>query len=346
MGDVPFRDVVIHAIVQAADGPRMSKSLGTGVDPRELLSKYGADAFRAWATSVAMSTQDVRFDESRVEGYRRFANKIWNATRLVLGSPGAPDATPGAIEAREHLEDRWILSRLSAASRTVTEGIAGFTFQESIDAAYGFAWNELCDWYLEAAKERLHDGDPAAQDVAYFCLDNLMRLLHPFMPFVTEELWSRLPGGRDYVMRAEWPVLHDRYVDPGAEEEFELVMGIVEEVRGHRQAAGAPPRGGSLHLEGASHTVARLAARLAHVELVDSLEPGTPLAIAPGRVSFPTGTGDARREKERKRLEDDLAKLEARLANEEFREKAPPEVVASLEDRAAGIRDSLGRLRE
>ena len=345
MGDVPFRDVVIHAIVQAADGRRMSKSLGTGVDPRQLLSKYGADAFRAWATSVAMSTQDVRFDETRVEGYRRFANKLWNATRLVLASPGSPSATPGSLEAREHLEDRWILSRLSAASRTVTEGIEGFTFQDSINDAYGFVWNEFCDWYLEAAKERLHDGDPAAQDVAYFCLDNVMRLLHPFMPFVTEELWSRLPGSRDYVMRAPWPMLHDQYVDPGSEEEFGLVMGIVEEVRGHRQAAGAPLRGGQLHLEGVSHTISRLAARLAHVELVDGLDSGTPLAVAPGRVSFPAGSGDARRDKERKRLEDDLAKLEARLANEEFREKAPSEVVATLEVRAAGIRESLDRLR-
>ena len=346
MGDVPFRDVVIHCVVQAADGRRMSKSLGTGVDPRSLLTKYGADAFRAWATSVAMSTQDVRFDESRVEGYRRFANKLWNATRLVLRSPGtAPSASPGTLEAREHLEDRWILSRLSAATRDITDGVEGFKFQDSINAAYGFAWNELCDWYLEAVKDRLRDGDAAAQDVAYFCLDNLFRLLHPFMPFVTEELWSRLPGDHDYLMRAEWPNLHDRYVDPEAEEEFAQVMSIVEEVRGHRQAAGASPRGGQLQLDGVNQQIVRIAARLAQVELVDSLEQGTPLAAAPGRVSFPAGAGDARREKERKKLEEDLAKVEAKLDNPEFREKAPGEVVAGLEDRAAGLREALERLK-
>jgi len=229
MGEVPFSDVVIHCVVQAADGRRMSKSLGTGVDPRELMSKYGADALRAWATSVAMSSQDVRFDESRVEGYRRFANKLWNATRLVLASPGMPPAfPPGSFEVHEHLEDRWILSRLSYASTAMTAGIESFSFQDSINAAYAFAWNELCDWYLEAAKERLREGDAVAQDVAYFCLDNLFRLLHPFMPFVTEELWSRLPGDRGYAMQAQWPDLQGRFADPGAEEEFQQVMAIVE----------------------------------------------------------------------------------------------------------------------
>jgi valyl-tRNA synthetase len=345
MDEVPFADVVIHAVVQAADGRRMSKSLGTGVDPRDLLSKYGADALRAWATSVAMSSQDVRFDESRVEGYRRFCNKLWNATRLVLGSPGslASDA-PGFLERQEHLEDRWILSRLSNACATITTGIDAFAFQDSINAAYAFAWNEFADWYLEAIKERLRAGDPAAQDVAYFCLDNLLRLLHPMMPFVTEELWSRLPGDRDYVMRSDWPAISGSYVDPRAEEEFGQVIAIVQEVRGHRQAAGGP-RGGRIHLDGAiSHTVATLVARLAQVELVPELEHGTPLAVAPGRVSFPAGTGDAKKEKERRRFQDDLDKVEARLANPDFREKAPSEVVANLEDRAAGLREALERL--
>jgi valyl-tRNA synthetase len=349
MGDPPFADVVIHCVVQAADGRRMSKSLGTGVDPRDLLEKYGADALRAWATSVAMSTQDVRFDESRVEGYRRFCNKLWNATRLILGSPGTQTAqAPGFIERQEHLEDRWILSRLSNAAAAITAGIDGFAFQDAVNAAYAFTWNEFCDWYLEAVKDRLREGDQAAQDVAYSCLDNLLRLLHPIMPFVTEELWSRMPGKRDYVMQAQWPDLGDRLVDPGAEEEFDLVVRIVEEIRGHRQAAGGPPRGGALHLErSVNGTVAGLVARLAHVELVEALEAwGTPLASAAGAVSFPTGKGDTRREKERRRLQDDLAKTEARLANPELRERAPAEVVANLEERATGLREALDRLSQ
>ncbi|HET7419653.1 MAG TPA: valine--tRNA ligase [Candidatus Dormibacteraeota bacterium] len=347
MGEVPFHDVAIHCVVQAADGRRMSKSLGTGVDPRELIARYGADALRAWATSVAMSSQDVRFDESRVEGYRRFSNKLWNATRLVLSSPGLPPSSPpGFLEAHEHVEDAWILSRLSYASTAITAGIDNFAFQDSINAAYAFAWNELCDWYLEAIKDRLRAGDAVAQDVVFFCLDNLFRLLHPFMPFVTEELWSRLPGPRDYVMRSEWPDLHGRFVDPAAEETFQQVMAIVEEVRGHRQAAGAPPRGGRLLLDGTvGGTVRELVARLAHLELVDELEQATPLAVAPGRVSFPAGAGDARRQKELERMEKDLARQEDRLANPAFREKAPAEVVADLEQRRDALKAAIERLK-
>jgi valyl-tRNA synthetase len=146
-------------------------------------------------------------------------------------------------------------------------------------------------------------------------------------------------------MQSEWPDLGGRFVDPGAEETFQQVILIVEEVRGHRQAAGAPPRGGRLYLDrSVQRNVANLAARLAQVELVDELDSATPLAVVPGRVNFPAGTGEARREKERKRLEDDLAKVEAKLANDEFRTKAPAEVVQNLVDRAEAARAALERL--
>jgi valyl-tRNA synthetase len=345
MGEVPFSDVAIHCQVQAADGRRMSKSLGTGVDPRELITQYGTDALRAWAASVAMSSQDVRFDETRIEGYRRFCNKLWNATRLVLSSPGlAPSDPPGFLESQEHVEDRWILSRLAFAGQAITAGIENFSFQDSIAAAYAFAWNEFCDWYLESVKERLRDGDAVAQDVAYFCLDNLFRMLHPIMPFVTEELWSRLPGDRDFIMRAPWPDLKDKFLDTDAEDSFGQVITLVEEIRAHRQSAGAPPRGGGLHLDGVDRTVGRLAARIAYVELVDELEGGTPLASAPGSVLFPAGAVDSRRESELKRLREDLAKTEAKLANPDLQSKAPAEVVTKLEDRAADIRAAIERL--
>jgi valyl-tRNA synthetase len=352
MGDVPFSDVAIHCQVQATDGRRMSKSLGTGVDPRELIDRYGTDAVRAWAASVAMSSQDVRFDESRVEGYRRFCNKLWNAIRLVLSSPGTTSAaTPGTFEVRAHLEDRWITSRLMYACSAVTAGIESFVFQESMAAAYSFAWNEFCDWYLEAAKDRLRAGDPTAQDVAYFCLDTLLRILHPFMPFVTEELWARTPGHLDYVMRAPWPQADGRFIDQEAEESFADVITIVEEVRGHRQAAGAPPRGGRLHLEKPiDRAVATLAARLAWVDLVDEMDGGTPLASVPARVSFPAGVAGARqaeakRDSERARLTLDLARTEGQLANPEFLAKAPQEIVRKLEDRAAELRAAIDRLQ-
>jgi valyl-tRNA synthetase len=169
-------------------------------------------------------------------------------------------------------------------------------------------------------------------------------MLHPFMPFVTEELWSRLPGNRDFVMRAPWPQLQDRFVDPAAEETFGEVTRIVEEVRAHRQAAGAPPRGGSLQLDGADRTVANLVAKLASVELVGGMEEGTPLAAVAGRVSFPAGAGDSRRQAELKRLREDLAKAEDKLANPDFRAKAPAEIVHKLEDRAADLGSAIDRL--
>jgi valyl-tRNA synthetase len=221
-------------------------------------------------------------------------------------------------------------------------------------AAYAFAWNEFCDWYLESAKDRLRAGDSAAQDVAHLCLDNILRLLHPFMPFVTEELWSRLPGHPDFLMRAPWPQLQDKFVDPAAEESFALVMGIVEEVRAHRQAAGASPRGGTLMLERPiDRAVAALSARLAWVELVDEMQGGIPLSVTRGRVTFPSGgEGGARRKAELKRLrkaelkrlKDELEKTDAKLANPEFRAKAPPEIVRKLEERAAELRAAIDRL--
>jgi valyl-tRNA synthetase len=177
------------------------------------------------------------------------------------------------------------------------------------------------------------------------CIDHVLRLLHPIMPFVTEELWSLLPGHRDYVMRAGWPDLQS--ADPEAEETFAQVMSIVEEVRGHRQAAGAPPRGGKLFLDASTdRTVASLAARLAWTELApDAFDDGIPLGTLPGRVSFPVASGDSSRgQAQLKRLKSDLEKTEAQLANPEFRANAPFDVVRKLEERAAEIRAAIERL--
>jgi len=226
----------------------------------------------------------------------------------------------------------------------MTTGIEGFKFQDSMAAAYAFAWNEFCDWYLEAVKERLRAGDAEAKTIALLCLDQLLRLLHPFMPFVTEELWSLLPGQRDFLMRATWP--DPQFADPASEETFSRVMAIVEEVRGHRQAAGAPPRGGKLFLDPSTDpVVATLAARLAWVELSsDEFGDGIPLGTLPGRVSFPTGAGGSRSKAQLKRLTADLERTEASLANPEFRANAPFDIVRKLEERAAELRAAIDRL--
>jgi len=349
MGEVPFSDVAIHCQVQATDGRRMSKSLGTGVDPRRLISKFGADAVRAWAASVAMSSQDVRFDETRVEGYRRFSNKLWNATRLVLGSVGdkavPPVPDPDDVEL---IEDRWILSRLAAASTDITRGIEEFTFQNSIGAAYTFAWNEYCDWWLEAAKDRLRAGDPAALGIAVFCLDNLFRLLHPFMPFVTEELWSRMPGHGDFLMRTRWPADLTRYGDGQAEFEFESLMQAVEEIRSYRKTVpGAPMKGGAVKLsEPAGPDWVRVLAVLAKVAVVDELPPGKANGLTEGSIVFPTAAAaePAVIAKKKAELQRELDRVEARLDNPEFRAKAPESVIAEMEARAEELRAAIDRL--
>ena len=349
MGDVPFFDVAIHCQVQAADGRRMSKSLGTGVDPRRLISKYGADAVRAWAASVAMSSQDVRFDESRVEGYKRFCNKLWNATRLVLRDLGeGPLPTMPEPDELELIEDRWMASRLASAQREVTDGIEGFAFQDSMAAAYGSVWHEFCDWWLEASKERLRAKDKTAQAVALFCLDNLLRLLHPFMPFVTEELWSRLPGERDFIMRAPWPEDLHRYIDGQAEVDFERLMDVVNEIRSLRKTVpGAPAKGGVARLvEPIDPDWTRALSLLGLIAVVDELPPGKELALSDGGIVFPAvaAADPVVVAKKKADLQKELDRVQAKLDNPEFRAKAPEQVIAEQEARAEELRAAIDRL--
>jgi valyl-tRNA synthetase len=350
MGEVPFYDVAIHCVVQANDGRRMSKSLGTGVDPRDLIDRYGTDAVRAWAASVAMSSQDVRFDESRVEGYRRFCNKLWNATRLVLSHSRVEVApAPPRLDASTLMEDRWILSKLAGTAERVTKGIEGFVFQGSMESAYDFGWHDYCDWYLEAIKPRLKVGDQAAQSVAIYVLDVLLKLLHPFMPFVTEELNARLPDSRGYLMQSPWPEGLGSYIDDKVDVEFgRHLIGTVNEIRSYRNTIpGVPPKGGAVKLDfDHGRDWERALAQLAHVSVVADLPLGKVLGLVEGSLVLPTvASADplvtARKIRE---LTKDLESAEAKLANPEFLAKAPQEIVRKLEDRAAELRAAIDRL--
>ena len=350
MGEVPFSDVAIHCQVQAADGRRMSKSLGTGIDPRQIVDKYGADALRAWTASVAMSSQDVRYDESRIEGYRRFCNKLWNAAKPILASlgDGPVPELPGP-ENLELIEDRWMLSRLASAQREITGGIEGFAFQDSIAAGYGCAWNEFCDWWLEASKARLKAKDHTAQAIGLFCFETLLRLLHPFMSFVTEELWSRMPGHRDFVMRAGWPDELHQYVDGQAEVDFERLMSTVYEIRSYRKTvAGAPMKGGAARLsQPGDSDWERALAQIGEVAVVDELPPGKQLGLTEGTVVFPsvTAADPAVTQKRLDALQKDLDRIEAKLENQDFITRAPVEEVAKQQGRADGVRAEIERLK-
>jgi len=347
-GDVPFTDVYVHSVIQAPDGRRMSKSLGTGIDPLDLIGVYGADATRFGLLAMS-STQDVRFSEERIAQGQQLANKLWNASRLVLTRvpEGAaidsadPEVAPGAIE------DAWILSRLERAKAEMERAVAGFEFHRASLGLYDFVYGELCDSYLELVKPRLYDGDPAAAGVALQVLAETLALAHPVIPFVTEEIWSLLPGAEGLLAASPAPAARPERSDPAAEDEVGRAIAAVQALRGWRDQVGAAPGRpvpARLDAPGYGATAAHVG-RLARVEWTAG--DGAPVAT----VGVPGGAvavfasdavdteAEARRSAERRaKLETEIARAEGKLANARFVEKAPAEVVRAERDKLAALR--------
>src|SRR4029077_3619945 len=222
-GEAPFSDVYVHSIIQAPDGRRMSKSLGTGIDPLEEMERHGADALRFGLLAMS-SAQDVRFSEARVQQGRDLANKMWNASRLVL-MEARDDVEPGPRSA--HVEDRWIASRLQRAVRSVTHSIEAYDFSHAALDLYDFFWSELCDWYRESVKPRLYDGDEDASATLLWALEEVLALAHPLMPFVTEEIYSYLPkGSAEALVVHQFPKADGALIDDAAEEEIGKAISL------------------------------------------------------------------------------------------------------------------------
>src|SRR5215468_1112422 len=245
MGDVPFRHVYIHALVRDAEGQKMSKSKGNVIDPLSVMDKYGTDAFRFTLAALAAQGRDIRLAEERIEGYRNFANKIWNASRLVLTNLGGYDAKR-ARRGRPSVADRWILSRLTATVAEARKALDAYRFNEAASVVYQFLWHELCDWYLEIAKRSLYQtDDPIARAVTQHTLvqtlEATLRLLHPFMPFLTEEIWQRLPHRGETIMTAPFPKSSRRWRDADAERHMHPVIDIVGAVRAIRSESRISP---------------------------------------------------------------------------------------------------------
>jgi valyl-tRNA synthetase len=328
VGERPFDDVYITAIIQAPDGRRMSKSLGTGIDPLDEIEVHGADALRFGLLAMA-STQDVRFSADRLRQGRDLANKMWNASRLILLGV-ADDAKPEPRPAEP--EDRWILSRLQATIASVAESVDAYDFSHATLDFYGFFWSEFCDWYLEIVKPRLYDGDADAAANLLFVLERLLALAHPVMPFVTEEIWGYLPDRRRQLVVSGYPEPDPVLVDADAERDLQTAIATVRSIRRWRDLVGVPP-GAVLpaRMDGADDLIARLA-RLSF----DGAD-GEPLAtIGPVEV-LASGEVDAdevgrRIDAERERLRGEVERGERKLANEGFVAKAPEDVVA--EERA------------
>src|SRR5215467_2113237 len=235
MGDVPFHAVYIHALVRDAEGQKMSKTKGNVIDPLVVMDRYGTDAFRFTLVALAAPGRDIRLTEDRLEGYRNFANKLWNAARLVLANLDGYDPRR-ARKVVPALTDRWIVSRLATTVREVRRALAGYRYNDAAAAIYRFLWNEFCDWYLEIAKLSLYRAEhPEArrrtQHTLVTVLESTLRLLHPFMPFITEELWQRLPHTGESIMIARYPKATARQIDAAAERALAPIMAAVTAVR-------------------------------------------------------------------------------------------------------------------
>ena len=371
MGDIPFHTVLIHAVIQDTDGQRMSKSKGNGVDPLEMIDKYGADAVRAWGAEVGLRGQDVRFNEDRIKEYQHFANKIWNITRLVLtATDGVALQSVAEIPAQD-LDpfERWALSRLDAVTEEVSRDLDGYRTGEAVVRLYEFAWDEFADWYLEAVKPRfrLEPSDPArirGASVALHLVRQLGLLLHPFMPFLTEALWQKLPGDDRPIQATRdeplWPGTLGRR-DTGVEAEVATLMEVVKAIRAARHDLNAGARDTILvNLRRVAEDPAATLldgdygrdaiVRLADAEHTSDAPAGRTLVVGGleirvgARAAAPSDHAGLEREVTAARSKID--RLEQQLANQQFVSKANPEVVQRARDDLIAARERLAILED
>jgi valyl-tRNA synthetase len=378
-GEVPFRTVYLHGLIRDHEGRKMTKSLGNVVDPIEVLERYGTDALRFVLATGGAPGNDMRISDERLEGGRNFANKFWNAARFVISSLGDAVVEPPPLAGREAmpLEDRWIMSRLHRTAAEMEKLLGDFQVGEAGRHLHDFFWGELCDWYIEMAKVRLKANDASPLPVLVHVLDASLRLLHPFMPFVTEEVWQHLrphlasPIAKALII-APWPQANDGWLDGEAEGQAGLVLDVIRAIRNIRAERGVEPaRFVEAHVVVAA-PVSRSAAEASRA-VIEALARARPLHIvgeagdAPreeavavilqgAEVVIPlAGLLDIEAERARLRgqateAEAEVQRLTAKLANEQFRSRAPQEVVAKEEGKLAAARARLeglqARLRE
>ncbi|MHB8895034.1 MAG: valine--tRNA ligase [Candidatus Geothermincolia bacterium] len=369
MGDVPFRDVFVTALVRDFEGKKMSKSSGNVIDPLDVIEVYGTDALRFTLGSIAVPGRDINLAEERIEGNRNFVNKIWNAARLVISNLEGYEPA-GGLPADLDLADRWIMSRLAGLIERVEEGMDSFNFSVAGKALHQFFWGDFCDWYLELVKPRFYRGTPeeklAAQAVSHKVLECALRLLHPYMPFVTEELWQKLPGTGESIMIAPWPDAIDFPIDEEAEREMELLQSAIVGIRSARSEHGIPPSGkvGAVIVCKRGDAREVLEKRMGYLEGLAGLSSVEFSDSAPGEgfgmrvvvesleayLSWERGV-DAGEEIDRlarrlAKVEVDLEKTIAKLASEGFVAKAPSAVVEKEREKERELAGKRARLEE
>ncbi|ANK85460.1 MULTISPECIES: valine--tRNA ligase [Rhizobium] len=364
----PFHTIYIHALVRDKNGQKMSKSKGNVIDPLELIDEYGADALRFTLAIMAAQGRDVKLDPARIAGYRNFGTKLWNATRFaeMNGAKSDPHFVP---EAAELTINRWILTELARTERDVTEALEAFRFNDAAGALYRFVWNEVCDWYLELLKPVFSGDDEGAKAEAQACsayiLEEIYKLLHPFMPFMTEELWAHTAGeGKErdmLVCHAEWPA--PSYADDAAADEINWLIDLVSGIRSVRAEMNVPPSATAPLVVVKANNLTRerlfrhdaAIKRLARVEAIslsdDAPKGAAQIVVAEATVCLPLGNlidlaaEKARLEKAIAKMDGEIARINGKLSNEKFVANANPEVVEAERERLDELKGQIASLK-
>ena len=363
-GQVPFDTVLIHGLVRDALGRKMSKSLGNGIDPLEIIDQYGADALRLTLATGNSPGNDMRFSDEKVGASRNFANKLWNASRFILMNIGDEDIKC-ELPANLALEDKWVISLYNDLVKEVTDNLEKFELGMAVAKLYDFIWDIFCDWYIEIAKIRLQKGGSEAKDakqVLVWVMSNTLKLLHPFMPFITEEIWQTLPHDGESIMISAWPEFDPAHSFEAEEAEMERIMTAVRAIRNRRAEMNVPPsRKAKVYIataykpafEHGSVFMQRLASA-SEVEVADSFELDGAVCIvtADAKIYIPMGelvdlaAEKARLNKELAAVEKDLAFVNGKLSNENFVAKAPAAVVEAQREQKTRYEEKIAMLKE
>ena len=363
MGQVPFHTVLIHGLVRDAQGRKMSKSLGNGIDPLLVIDQYGADALRFTLATGNAPGNDMRFSDEKVKASRNFANKLWNAARFVLMYLGNDYRYPG-LPKDLAIEDKWILSKVNTLAKEVTDNLERFELGIAVAKLYDFIWDVFCDWYIEIAKIRLQSGEGAdtAKAVLVYVLTDILKLLHPFMPFITEEIYQAIPHDTESIMISKWPEYDPTLSFADEEAQMEKIMDAIRAIRNRRAEMNIPPsKKSKVYVETAFADVFAVGSefikRLAYasdVEIADAFgDLGNTVTIVTNDAKIYIPLGDlVDFEAEAKRLQKELAAAEEKLAfinkkldNPGFVNKAPEKVVQQNRDEAAKLTEKIANLR-
>lgn len=361
MGEVPFKNVYIHGLVRDEKGRKMSKSLGNGVDPLEEIEKFGADALRMALVTGNSPGNDMRYTPEKVEASRNFTNKLWNAARFIIMNLSGDEKPCKPDAASLDMADKWILTKLSGVIKEVTDNIEKFEFGIALQKLYDFAWDNFCDWYIEAAKAGLNsERAGAVKAVLIYVMDKMLKLLHPFIPFVTEEIWQALPHDGESIMISEWPKPDDTLTFEADERGFETIKDAIRAIRNRRAEMNVPPsKKAKAYVEAADTSLFEKGAlymqRLASCSEVETgtsfnIEGAVSIVTPAATIYIPMGelvdfdAERARLNKERETAQKSLSQCEAKLSNDGFISKAPAEVIEKQKRIAAELKEKISMI--